>query len=793
MQGTAAFCAEQGTSPGSESSLAGALEEIVVTAQKRVESLSRTPVAVTALSADQRAKTGILTVVDLTNVIPGLAYNTAQDKVHIRGIGRQTNTVGTDPGVAVYTDGFYAPSTVAAAGSPLFIDRIEVLRGPQGTLYGRNSIGGAMNVIAAPATETFSTEARALFGNYGRRELRASISGPLSEHWRARLNLEDLYQDEGYYQNVSGARDEGGVLNNTYIEGILQGEIGRVDAFVRYGTLTRDERGRASATLGPYDTASVCCFSGLGPNPTYQYPVENPATGNSRLFNTNYSTSTQLRDHDLLVANLDIHFDAFDVRYVGGWHRYVFDQIQDLDGGAQVSYQYTPAGAPSPLTIGADWRRQYVEDRSYYSHEINLLSTQAGRTQWIVGVYFLHEDFSQPIKISANQPEIANPFTYTAPAAANPELNYYDSQAQQDSDSYAIFGQIDYDVTDTIRITGGARWSEDKKDASEHLRGVFYDPRLGPGVGWYCTSPTNCMGVAYQYANSGRTFRNLWSAWSGTAGVEWKPDDRNLTYLRYSRGFKSGGYNIGGLAPVPEVDSETLDALELGYKYKAGSNFWINTALFNYRYDDMQVPLLVLPPGGGAARTDLVNLDSIEALGFEVEMNWRPIGAFNLFASYAWLDSEIERACCYVNPLDRGATNPNARPVGAAVNGAFAQDVSGNALQVSAEHKVAITPTYEFDVGTGNLLLAATYAWRSSLDFGIFDDGLARAPSFSQLDLRATYTARSDRFSLVGYVRNATDEEGFESISASQTTTGLSSTYYLTPPRTYGVEIQVRY
>ena len=163
-------------------SVAGAadmtLEEVIVTAQKRSESLQDVPVAVTAFTDQLRDTLGIRTVQDYTNFAPGVTYNTSLDRMFIRGVGRYTNNLATSPGVATYGDGFYNSSNHQAATSPLITERVEVLRGPQGTLYGRNSIGGALNAVTKRPTDTFNGEVRGEVGSLGRHNLEASLARP---------------------------------------------------------------------------------------------------------------------------------------------------------------------------------------------------------------------------------------------------------------------------------------------------------------------------------------------------------------------------------------------------------------------------------------------------------------------------------------------------------------------------------------------------------------------------------------------------------------------------------------
>ena len=160
------------------------LEEVIVTAQKRSESLQDVPVAVTAFTDQLRDTLGIRTVQDYTNFAPGVTYNTSLDRMFIRGVGRYTNNLATSPGVATYGDGFYNSSNHQAATSPLITERVEVLRGPQGTLYGRNSIGGALNAVTKRPTDTFNGEVRGEVGSLGRHNLEALLRGPIMDNIR---------------------------------------------------------------------------------------------------------------------------------------------------------------------------------------------------------------------------------------------------------------------------------------------------------------------------------------------------------------------------------------------------------------------------------------------------------------------------------------------------------------------------------------------------------------------------------------------------------------------------------
>src|SRR3954452_13220159 len=190
LASSALLAAALGTSAGAQTAAntnSNTIAELVVTAEKRSQSLQDVPVAISAFTSEQRDIVGINTIQDMTNFTPGLQYSSQLDRISLRGVGRLTNVQAADPGVATYSDGVYTSSTVEAGKTPIFVDRCEVLRGPQGTLYGRNSIGGAINVISKRPTEDPYGEVRATIGNYGRTLFEGAISGPITEGLQFRL------------------------------------------------------------------------------------------------------------------------------------------------------------------------------------------------------------------------------------------------------------------------------------------------------------------------------------------------------------------------------------------------------------------------------------------------------------------------------------------------------------------------------------------------------------------------------------------------------------------------------
>jgi iron complex outermembrane receptor protein len=255
------------TSPSDDNSI----QEIVVTAEKRTESLETVPVAISAFTSKQRDLIGIETIQDMTNYAPGLAYSTALDRAFIRGIGRETNQLGTQPGVATYADGLYNTSVVAASGDSLFIDRVEILRGPQGTLYGRNSIGGTIDSISKRPTADWEAEVRVNVANYGVHNFEGSLSGPISDTMRFRFAGYHNTQEDGYYTNLANGKTEGGNGNFFYVEGQFEWDITPdVEFWLKFDQLGYNQSYRFTNYIGSYDEAPYGPAS-LIPNPGFGY------------------------------------------------------------------------------------------------------------------------------------------------------------------------------------------------------------------------------------------------------------------------------------------------------------------------------------------------------------------------------------------------------------------------------------------------------------------------------------------------------------------------------------------
>ncbi|CAN5343617.1 TonB-dependent receptor [soil metagenome] len=859
--------------------------EIIVTAEKREQSLQQVPVAISAFTAEKRDLVGIVSIVDQTNYTPGLTYQPALDRLSLRGVGRLTNSHAADSGTAIYVDGVFTTSTFEAGRSPLFVERTEILRGPQGTLYGRNAIGGAYNVISKRPSRDFSGEFRAGFGNYGRKNFEGTLSIPITDWLRTKISYSKVLQDEGFSKNyLTNYRDENGVKDRDFIEGQVEGEIGKLDF---WGYLSKNIWTDNSATPGtttnggsfapneinPYGTGG-----GVFPNASFGYtgglntvaqgPIRgnpNLITGNLRDFEHDTSFVNNLHSAEIARLHLTYHFPQFDLKYIGGFQRYDYTYDNDTDGTSVTSYQIplNPTAGPvavvggrplncfqlqafgacGPATAYFGLHNTYEEDEEFYSHEFNIASTWDGPLQYIAGVYFYHEKYQYPQNVyGPNQPQLSQPgafaanpgITTTTVAPANPQRLYLHTNNFFSVSSKAVFGQVDYKLLDTVKLTGGLRYTNDEKKGTEEERIICYaQPACGASasnLGTFAPAVDITLaqigalsaaqiaagvkqqgvigGVTYDpvTGNAKRKLRDGWNDVTGTAGVEWTPDRRTLVYGKYSRGYKAGGFNAAvaaGFSQFPYTAPEQIDNFEVGLKKDWTRNFQTNITGFYGMYYNAQVPLTVAQAQGPAISV-FYNVPRSVIQGVELESVWNPISRLNILVSYAYLDSHVTKACCVSDPNDPTATQPGATPSGSSNQGAIdtitglparGQDLAGASLPLSPKNKVSINANYTLPVGRyGDLIGSASYLWRDQQYSSFFNRAYNLAPSRDQVDLRVTFRDAKRRFDIIAYAQNVFDSTDFETISGTRYSTGAVYTnYVLTDPRTFGIELQARF
>ena len=851
------------------------IEELVVTAEKREQSLQDVPVAVSAFTDERREIVGINSVQDLTNFTPGLAYSTNNDRASLRGIGRFSNNRSTEGGLAMYNDGFYTSSVTAFAQSTLFLERTEVLRGPQGTLYGKNAIGGALNIISKRPTDDFYAEVRGGYANYDAKVGEAAISGPLFAGIRGRLAGSYSHQGKGWFNNLNpDTPDEGARGSIWTIEGQLDGSLadGKVEWWLKHSTtewhtLGRGPGGRTTATYGvrPND---VALNAPLTPNAA-NFGITSPLAGNicQRCYDTDDGNFINL-ESNTTTLNVTFHANNFDIKYITGLTYYDYRLQTDLDGTSRQA----PFLLPLPAVGGAVPRpaqnlpyfprqhNQYQEEVWWFSNEINIASTHDGPVQWLLGVYQFREGSNYRLSDARFPDDVRfeTPTTQTGTAAApNPLRRYAVGEAENKNESYAAFGQVDWQMTDEFKVTAGLRYTYDEKTSFEGARlfclyttacpisrltlrpvdvtetviaptRVEIDPAVQGGTPTTdpVTGQPGRAGAVYTDPTTGLRHRLLnydWSALTGTFGIDWKPDPDTLAYAKYSRGYKAGGFDSGTttLQQLVTTEKETIDAYEVGLKKTFGGRLQTNISAFYYDYKDIQIPLSFFNEAVGANQTRFVNLPKARSYGLEIETIWQPIDRLQILANYSYLNAKIRRGVFTPDPDDPLAVQPGAVVAPASAQAPTAcipgrappacsllqnvnQDITGARLPSSTPHRVTVNANYTWEFEAGSLTLSGNYVWRDATYYSIFNRYYNKAKSYGTSDLRLLFNDADDRFTIIGYVKNVFDQEGSAGISGTRISNTsappgsplfnlVNQTVSYIAPRTYGVEFQYRF
>jgi iron complex outermembrane recepter protein len=781
------------------------LEEIVVTAQKREESLQTVAISATAFSSETRDLIGIETIQDLTNYTPGVQYNEQNDLMYVRGIGRTSNNLALDPAVATYLDGFYSSFNRVADSSSLFLAQEEIYRGPQGTLFGRNAIGGVFNLTSPAPSYQWEGESRLRIGNYDSADLESTVSGPITDSLRFRLTLGDYQQDQGFFRSVSGHNEDGYGLKHTQEYKLqLAGNVGSSFDWsmkadhrewnLGWGTL-KQLTPYSTGASPTYDCAVLACPGNLGPNPQYSVGVDplitqpGPTQTDSRVLNTDTPNRERLKNDMVYVFQGVGHLGFADLKYIAGFYSYDYDLEVDFDNTTRTSYVYqapfnTQFGfQPSPVTINSQMVSHYQEVKHYYSNELNLVSATDGELQYVVGLYQFDEHFRNPFGIGSvvPQPQVVTPTVLTngvpgGPAPMNPRGLYYFADDRTVGQSAAAFGQIDWLFVDTVKATVGLRYTTDRKSSEDIAREVFYDPS---GLGAQASAYDLVLGT--QRNADGDFVRPLEidsHAFTGTAGLEWTPTQRTLGYLKYSRGYKDAGINAGsGFAANPYTQPEYVDALEIGWKQTVERTLQLNSSVFYDKYKGAQYPLTQLTQ---FTRTSaFFNIDE-KIYGAEFEVQWAATEHFRILLDYAYLKAMFTDRNTFADAFTGLPTS-----------------LYGNPVPQSPRNKATLNTIYSWGFEPGSLSLSGTYAWKDRITSSAFSDPEFTAGSFGVTDFRATWNAISDRWSVLGYLRNAfnvlASDKGV--VSGGGTTFGTPTTLFRSyiPPRTFGIELKVRF
>jgi iron complex outermembrane recepter protein len=739
MRGVAALLAVPGTPAVGAEELATprGLEEIIVTARKREESLQDTPISVTALTADALEARNIETTKALGDFTPNLVSNNGSSvsgnnsaaSYFIRGIGQIDFLLNTDPGVGLYLDEVYIARSMGSVLDLVDVERVEILRGPQGTLFGRNTIGGAIAIRSRPPAEKPAFQGEIVAGSDDLIGGKVVVDLPLSDTLLTQVAASYDSRD-GYVHRIEDGIDLGDIDGGSARAALrwLPGDAWRVDLAVD-GSRHREESPPTTATalngasaFGGFYNAVLSGSLNCVPPPG--------STADPACFNEQFVTGSLDSTHATFHSQSDL--DA--------WGAAVTAAREADDGPAFKSitaYRSVEAlgfrdGDNSPHVIA---QTKDTWDHEQLSQELQLAGTAASDVvDWIVGLYYFEE---QGTNLN---------FVDFAPV-------FIQSGGSVDNDSWAAFGQATWRFAERWSLTGGLRYTDETKRFTPD-QFVIADRGTGLPPG----TPLLPSVEAETSISELTPMVNLAFRWSDDA----------MTYVTYSEGFKSGGFTQRVFPPLPAVpsfDPEFARSYEIGTKLTAfDDRLRLNGAAFFTDYEDLQVQVLL----GVAPITQ--NAAAAEIQGFELELTARPTAALLLEAGVGYTDAEY--------------TEIGAQVIGLTLDKEFAQ---------IPEWTINAGASYDFALPTGGVLRPrVNWSYHSATFMDALNTPEIRQSAYDLVSASLSYTTPGERWQATLSGTNLTDERYFTSGFADLPVSGIAEVV-VARPREWALSVRYRF
>lgn len=707
------------TNPQSDS---GGLQDIIVTAQKRSESLQEVPIAIVAISGEQLAANRVMTSQDLQFSVPSLIYNqlSAFAQPYLRGIGSDVTQPNADPSVATYVDGVFVSFNAGTVTNLLGVERVEVLQGPQGTLYGRNAVAGAINIYTLTPSQELDASATATYGNYDRKELSGYISGGVTDTLAIGLYL-------------------GGIKRDTYLHRVNPDTLnlpGEPKGESMYG-------GRIKAVWTPTDTLKftgsaevqrVISFE-QGAFRNIQEDALAYTLGAPKLIRP-YYISANVAQYNRIKTHAFMLREEWDM----GWARLLgITGYRRLWNGASDDIDATTLDLLDTTT------ENYGAVSRQFSQELQIVSPDDSPFDWIAGVYYFNEK-------SGFQPNTAGGLAISGAVPGSADLLSFGLVRTR---SYAAFAQATVPLTEGLKLTVGGRYTSDKKN---FLGGIqrFVDEAGNPVLPDITFAPDN----------------KTWKKFTPKIGLDYKIGDV-LLYASYSKGFKSGVYNVAAPGDLGPVAPENLTDYEFGLKSELfDRKVRLNIAGFYYDYKDLQVQKVL---NNAAGSTSLQNAASAKLYGAEVQLELALVRDLRIGGTVAWEHAEykdFDNPASYIpNP---GGNLPFPSPSSAAGNDL--PRAPKWVFTAHADYKLRLADESSIDFGT-KYYHNGGFWWESTNRF--------RQKSYGLLDASVAYNFPGDKITVRAFGSNITNKYYSSTFILLPTSIDVQDA----PPRMYGISV----
>lgn len=690
---TAQGVAAQDQASGSQ---AGVLEEIVVTAQKREENIQDISIAITAFSGDMVETLGFTRPVDVITQVPNMNFQGPFGDVglpflNIRGVQLYDFGDANESSVATYLDDVYIGTAAAVTGQIFDVERIEVLRGPQGTLYGRNTTGGVMHFISRQPTDEFEARASFQYGSFDQKIADVSVSGPFSDSMRGRIAAR-YNKDDGWQDNPT-LGDSYALTDAFSIRGILDVDITKdLTASINIHYTDSNGKNQQQGFRGANDpvTGARCSLQ----------RIKRHECGNLAGFVDPDPDPREIFTDETELTN--------EVEVLGGYLRLNWNldwaELVSITAYSEVDkfVREDPDAAPYQLF---NFVEAYSADTEQITQEIRLSGNQ-DRYSWLIGGFFYDD---KKFVTSAFEKLFGGTGSY----------------ATTEATSWALFGQVNFELIDTVTAVMGIRYTEEDRDL------VNLTSLRAPVVGTRMGNPVFSVSDSVSAEKT-----------TGKIGLEWRPIDDLMMYGSVSTGFKSPVYNtttISDINRIGPVGEEELTNFEIGMK----STLWsgrarLNMTGFYYDYKGIQI-VGNAPDATGAPVSVFLNIGDADIYGLETELSLAPTDFLDMQIGLGLIDHEI-------------SADPSILVTGMSVDGNKLSNTPGVNLNGLIRYRLP-------EIAAGNTVLQADFRWQDNVFFGPDNQNLESQESYGILNLRASWESPNGRFKISGFVDNVFDKE----------------------------------
>jgi iron complex outermembrane receptor protein len=740
-----------------------ASSEIVVTAQRREERQVDVPISIAAIGSEQLTTSNVQSLADIQKLTPSLRFDnqTGFFQPTIRGIGTAITTSGGGSNVGIYIDGFYSPNPVSADLQLTKVNSIQVLKGPQGTLFGHNTTGGAILITTAEPSQDPEVDLKASYGRFNAQKYQGYATFGLTQGIAA--DVEGIYtKGNGFVTNIMDGNDHVGAYKNWTVRGGLKVELSPdISVLARYQHSDQNDptgqllNSNTDTTIDP-TTGQPWGVQTLAVPGFYTTDPDEIAANSKPIIHTKTDVAQLTIKADLGFANLTSYSQ---------WRRENTNQSENLD---QVGLPIFQLGLP-------------IKDETW-SQELLLTSKPGTALQWTAGFFFFSNKDTWITRIDPGSDAVTG-----GPTTVPIRLGGSGTTTQ----SYAGFVDATYQVSDRLFLTAGVRYSHDiVKDAYFNTRGLA--PSITLLDGTVVQTPNGIASVPSISSNHA----------TPRAVIRFKPNDNSSIYASYTKGYKAAILDVGGSCQdgpayrCNPIKPEDIDSFEIGYKY-SNNGFSFETSAFYYNYRNLQVSEFL-----GEAQAYIVNAAKSEIYGIDAELRFKLNDNITLNAAGAWTHARYKTfgGQTVIDPVT-GQPTVSGAPIYASCPGGVqatgcVQVISNQGIvlhDVHMQHVPDFTATFgpRFTTGQtehGEFSFSGNLYYSSSFYFSPSGTQF-KQPAYATLDLRAQWDDPSERFMVAAYMTNLTSHRYRTQVQYNGFGIGAS----WNPPPSWGFEVGAKF